>query len=377
MHYTPYGGSEIFLSRFIERLVDEGHECHIFATQWDKSKKNNILIHNVWFLKWPSFMKVLSFAVGSYFALKRVPLDVILSFERTLYHDVFRAGDGCHKEWLIQRRKAVSPLRYLTILFNPFHLALLFIEKKIFKMKKLQAIIANSHMVKREIIKHYDVRENNIHIIYNGLDPTLFNLMGASELRKKYRESLGISDNTFLLLFVGSGFERKGLLYLIEAVAILKKRINTIKLLVVGRGKTRRYESISYKCNIGQDVIFLGPQRDVRGLYSASDIFVLPTLYDPFSNATLEAMAYGKPVVTSKFNGASEVVEKEDMGCIIQEPKNPDEIASKTEEVIVKVNKKVYKDKDKNIAKNYSIESTVKEYLHILEKIKISRNERL
>lgn len=369
MSYTPYGGAEVFLSRFIKKLIDEGHECHIFAAEWEACDNKNILIHNVWSLKWPSFMKVLSFAIGSYFALKKVSLDVILSFEKTLYHDVYRAGDGCHREWLNQRKKAVSPLRYLTIILNPFHLTLLFLEKRLFRRRNLKAIIANSRMVKENIIKHYQVPENRIHVIYNGVSPTFFDHSDSNELRTKQREILGIDDETYLLLFVGSGFERKGLLYLIEAVAKLKERNINVKLMVVGKGKTEKYKNASARYNVNDNIIFLGPQKDTKGYYAACDLFVLPTLYDPFSNATLEAIACGKPVVTSRFNGASEVVEKEEMGSIVQEPRDPDEIAVRIEEVLLNLKKYIYKSKKTSLAEQYSIEKSVKEYLQVLQNI--------
>ncbi len=369
MSYTPYGGAEVFLSRFIKKLVDEGHECHIFAAEWEACDNKNIFIHTIWSLKWPSFMKVSSFAIGSYFALKKAPMSVILSFEKTLYHDVYRAGDGCHREWLEQRKKSVSPLRYFTIILNPFHLVLLFLEKRLFKRRNLKAIIANSRMVKENIVKHYNVSENRIHVIYNGVDPRFFDHSDLNELRTKQRETLGIDDETYLLLFAGSGFERKGLLYLIEAVAKLKERNINVKLMVVGKGKTEKYKNASARYNVNDNILFLGPQKDIKGYYAACDLFVLPTLYDPFSNATLEAMACGKPVVTSRFNGASEVVKKEEMGSLIEEPKDPDEIARKIEEALLNHKKNAYKYKKGNFAEKYSIEKTVKEYLQILQSI--------
>ena len=121
-HYTPYGGAEVFLSRLIEGLVGEGHECHIFASEWKNIDRENITFHPVWVLNGgPSFLKVLSFALGAFFALRRENLDIILSFERTLWQDVYRAGDGCHKEWLQKRKRTVSFFRYLTMVFNPLH----------------------------------------------------------------------------------------------------------------------------------------------------------------------------------------------------------------------------------------------------------------
>ncbi|MBI3753098.1 MAG: hypothetical protein HY266_03510 [Deltaproteobacteria bacterium] len=148
MRYTPYGGAEVFLSRFIDALLTKGHTCHIFAREWEEnlphphlnplpegeetillpplqgegwggdgvfsgqnhapasSKQGSKLIfHNIKTFG-PSFLRILSFAINAYFAVRKANLDVVISFERTLYQDIYRAGDGCHREWLIQREKS-------------------------------------------------------------------------------------------------------------------------------------------------------------------------------------------------------------------------------------------------------------------------------
>ena len=245
-------------------------------------------------------------------------------------------------------------------------MSILFIEKRLFKSIRLKAVIANSIMVKDDVIKHYDLPEDKIHVIYNGVDIKLFNAKDLAVLREEYRKTLGVEDGASIILFVGSGFERKGLSHVIEAVEKLKTKNIRTNLLVVGKGRIEEYERLAKKLNVDKDIIFLGPKKDVRGYYAASDLFVLPTLYDPFSNATLEAMVCGLPVVTSKFNGASEVVAKEEMGCLVQDPSNPEEIANRIEEVLQIQDDKVYKEKGEGIARKYSMEKIVKEYLKVL-----------
>jgi UDP-glucose:(heptosyl)LPS alpha-1,3-glucosyltransferase len=209
--------------------------------------------------------------------------------------------------------------------------------------------------------------EDKIHVVYNGIDTKIFNANRMPRLREEYRKSVGVEDDLPVLLFVGSGFERKGLSYLIEAIDNLKNRNLKTKLLIIGKDKVLKYKRLAKKLNVDEDIVFAGPQKDVRYYYSASDIFVLPTLYDPFSNATLEAMACGLPVVTSRFNGASEVVEKEGMGCTVQNPTDQEEIARKIEEALSMADKKELKNKGKDIAQRYSIEKTVKEFMKVLE----------
>ncbi len=87
-----------------------------------------------------------------------------------------------------------------------------------------------------------------------------------------------------------------------------------MKLVVAGRGDARKLSS--------PRVQFLGVVRDLPELYGAADIFLLPTIYDPFSNACLEALAAGLPVITTKANGFSEIIENGRHGTVIHEPQD-------------------------------------------------------
>ncbi|MFQ5900033.1 MAG: glycosyltransferase family 4 protein [Thermodesulfobacteriota bacterium] len=365
--YTPYGGAEVFLSRFVKGLLKNGHECHLFANEWKEDKNESIVFHHVGILKGISFLKVLSFAVGSYFALKKEPLDVIISFERTLYQDIYRAGDGCHKEWLIQRRKVLSPIGYFLMMLNPLHVTLLLLERRLFQSKRLKTIIANSKRVKKDIIRHYSLPKEKIHVIYNGVNHEGLGIEDKERIRTIWRGRLGISPETILLLFVGSGFKRKGLGFLIEALSLFKMNGGEkIKLMVVGKDSCRKYYRIAKRLGIEQNVIFAGPVREIKVYYHTGDIFVLPSIYEPFSNACLEAMAAGLPVVTSRANGVSEVISHGKDGYIIEDPANPYEIAETIRILLDVENRDRVGEEARSTASRYTIERNLKETLALI-----------
>ncbi|MDP3112458.1 MAG: glycosyltransferase family 4 protein, partial [Thermodesulfovibrionales bacterium] len=155
------------------------------------------------------------------------------------------------------------------------------------------------------------------------------------------REELSINKDTGLVLFVGSGFERKGLNTLLRAISLMSGSnikgnknnppsppfskggmggFEDLKLLVIGKGNIKKFQSIAKKYGINDRVLFLGPQKEIEKFYAAADIFALPTIYDPFSNATLEAMASGLPVITTKNNGVSEIIQDGEEGFAIENP---------------------------------------------------------
>lgn len=372
MRYTPYGGAEVFLSRFIDGLVKKGHVCHLFAAKWDDGKSEvrnqnpKLIFHQVKTFG-PSFSRILSFAINAYFALRKANLDVILSFDRTFYQDIYRAGDGCHKEWLIQRRK--SGVRNITFL-NPLHLTILYLEKRLFKSKKLKFVVANSNRGKEEIIRHYELPEDKICVIYNGIDIKAFDPDDRDKMRNVYREKLGMRDE-IVLLFVGSGFERKGLEFLIEAAGILKRNgYNKLKLIVAGKGKIRKYKNAADRLGIGKDVIFIGPVKDVKGYYFAADIFVLPSIYEPFSNACLEAMASGLPVVISRINGVSEILTDGKDGMIADDPANPEELASKIKPLLDERARQAAGREARTTVESYTIEKNVERFLMLVDEVR-------
>jgi UDP-glucose:(heptosyl)LPS alpha-1,3-glucosyltransferase len=127
------------------------------------------------------------------------------------------------------------------------------------------------------------------------------------KLREESRDQLKVKPDEIVLLFAGSGWERKGLRFAIAAMALCDNR--KMRLLVAGRGNPRYYKS--------KHVQFLGEVPDPVRIYSAADIFILPTIYDPFSNACLEALACGLPVITTRANGFSEIIEDGVHGSLV------------------------------------------------------------
>jgi UDP-glucose:(heptosyl)LPS alpha-1,3-glucosyltransferase len=313
--FSVHGGAERYLQTLIRHLRKEGNEIHIFAHQW--AEGGQAIFHKIGLLPFGSFFSVVTFNMNVRRALEKDHgMDCVVSFERTTCQDIYRAGEGCHREWL-SIRAAVEPFyKRFSFRINPLHLSLLALEKRLFSDTGL--IVANSTMVKEQIIRHYAVPETRIIIIYNGVDLVRFTPENRAKWREKVRRDFSVSAHGNLLLFVGSGFKRKGLKTLIRAMSLIREE--DIKALVIGGDEVRSYRRWATQCGICDRILFLGPQRDIEQFYAGADLFVLPTLYDPFSNATLEAMASGLPVITTRNNGAAELIENGREGFVIPDP---------------------------------------------------------
>ena len=322
--YVNYGGAEQFVSEYTTHLANAGHNIHIFANQWTPSNHPNIRVHPVRAIKLNSFFRTLSFASFALRAVRAESFDIVQSHERTWCQDVYRAGDGCHREWLERRANYLPSIKKLSFRFNLFHQLVLKMEKEIFESGQCKKIIAISEMVKRDIIKHYDLPEDRIEVVYNGVRLDRFHPGNKNRFRSKVRDRLRISDDERMVLFVGSGFERKGLKYLLKALPYLEQE--NWRLVLVGKGNWERYLNFVSEKN-RRKITHLDPIDDIETLYASADFFVLPSIYEPFGNANLEALASGLPIITSRNCGVAEIITHKKEGIILEEPSDVKAIA--------------------------------------------------
>jgi UDP-glucose:(heptosyl)LPS alpha-1,3-glucosyltransferase len=159
-------------------------------------------------------------------------------------------------------------------------------------------------MVRDEIRRWFGLPDERLVLIRNGVDLDRFR-PATSALRELARSRFQLDPHAPVFVFVGSGFERKGLAVTLQALA----RVPSATLLVVGRDRhATRYQRMAAMLGVSGRAHFHGPQTDVLPYLHAADAFVLPSLYDPQPNAALEAMACGLPVITSAQCGAAELL---------------------------------------------------------------------
>jgi hypothetical protein len=164
----------------------------------------------------------------------------------------------------------------------------------------------------------YNVPGERVEIIHNGTDHSRFNPTVKRLYRKEVRNCLSIPEDATVVLFVSRNYRRKGLRFLVESLALAKPSKGSVKVLVVGRGNRRPYQRLARRHGVGDCLLFAGETQEIERYYGASDFLVLPTLYDPFSNVCLEAMACGLPVITTRSNGASEIIEEGTTGFVVE-----------------------------------------------------------
>ncbi len=363
--FSETGGAESYLKRLAHSLIEEGHECILFAgNRW---KQEMALKTRVVSLRGKSPRQ---FADALERAREEQNCDFIFSLERVLRCDCYRAGDGVHRAWL-ERRKKIEPFwkSWGRAWFNTKHREMLALEAELMTPAKeggkrgSRAIIANSQMVKAEILAHYSYPADRIHVIYNGLPER----KADPEARDRIRAKLGIGKEDYVLIFAGSGWERKGLKFAIEAVR--KAKLSQALLLVAGRGNPGAFPE-------NERVRFLGPVKEMDAHYAAADVMILPTVYDPFSNACLEALGAGLPVITTRSNGFSEIVRAGEEADVIGDPRDTDAIARAIEGWSDPQRRAAIKPQLFELASRFSMDVNVRATLHALAHLRAGEESR-
>jgi len=301
--FSPSGGAENYLNRLAQGVANAGHTVELFTTgEWPKAAWPFGAVRRLRAISPIAFADELDGLTTS--------CDCLMSLERVWHCDVYRAGDGVHRAWLERRARFSGRLRGFVTAINRKHTGILHLEEALFAQRGANRVFTNSQMIKDEIVRFYGYPGEQIDLVYTGVPLAAFS--NARIHRAEQRRKLDLAENDVALLFVGSGWERKGLR---EAILAATACANSkLRLLVAGRGNPSRMRKA--------DVQYLGEVSDVAPLYSAADIFILPTFYDPFSNACLEALASGLPVITTEDNGFSEIITNGIHGSVVDYAKN-------------------------------------------------------
>jgi UDP-glucose:(heptosyl)LPS alpha-1,3-glucosyltransferase len=348
-----HGGVEGYALRLIQGLKEKGVEVAVLAEEYEPEE--GVKFYPVKIRPFSFIPAPILFNRYCQKIINREKFNLVHSLERTWPQDIYRAGEGCHAEFM-----KTLPLKDR---LNPKHFVTLYTERKAFLSSAY--IMANSERVKSEIITHYGVPRDRIAVIYTGVDIERFNPEKASLLREDTREKMGLDKEEIVILFIGSGFRRKGLAFLIKALA----RVNafSLKLLIAGKGNFTPYLKLAKSLGIKEKIQFLGLVKDIDSLYASADFLVLPSLYEPFSNVCLEAMASGIPVLTTRANGVSEILGEELKDLIIENPFDTEEIARKVTALTAKDARQSFSIKAREVVQKFSFSRHLDEVIKLYE----------
>lgn len=304
---TP-GGLEKHAARIARAFLEKGNHVTLLTTGKELSHAQ-MDIFSLQTIPWPGFVRIEQFDRFVSRWLNENKVDVVFGMDRNRFQTHIRAGNGVHAAFLESRQFTEGRWKVLLCKMNPLHRKILELEKASFENPQLKKIITNSHFVREQILQRYDTHPHLIEVIHNGVE---WHEMQSdfSEWEAKRESALKkwhLNPHHYHFLFIGNGYLRKGLDRLLLGLSKLKRR--DFHLSVVGKDRhMKSYQSKVETLGLTKQVRFFGPSSDISTFYQLADSLVIPSFYDPFANVTIEALAMGLYVISSKTNGGCEIL---------------------------------------------------------------------
>jgi len=315
------GGLEKYTWRLAAAFCEKGCPVTLLTTQVSHPPFSHPLLNIVSLpIDRPlfSFLNLLQFDKACQNYLLKHPTPIVFSLDRNRLQTHIRAGNGVHAAYLTRRAKEEGTLKKISFDINPLHRSILSFEKQAFEHPELKLLFTNSEMVKREVLEWYQTAPQKIAVVHNGVEWEGLEdaFTRAEEKRAASLKHQGLDPDAFQFLFLGHNFRRKGLEKLLYALELIRK--TPFQLSIVGKDKDLPYfKSLCEELSLQNKVFFFGSQQEVIPFYQMADSLVIPSLYDPFANVTVEALAMGVFVLSSKHNGGHEILTPEN-GAVIE-----------------------------------------------------------
>jgi len=342
--YFPIsGGTGAYVFYLSHSLQQRGHNVHVVARDKQDSEDtvNGINVH---------YISGVGNALTRYWKFARSASKKIKELNEEIGFDIIHANlplvpsfaipkdsakaivCAVHSTWkgeaIVTKKdnpKELNPNEKAMLRFNSI---LRSYEKKL--MNRSDALIAVSKYTVNELTNLYGINTEKIHVIYNGVDIQKFKPRpNKTELRHQF----GLEPDKKIVLFVGRLYHRKGLEPLLRSIPPVLKEFSNVTFAISGKGfkeKEQSLRNLAKELKIENYVKFLGyvPDEKLPELYSASDIFVLPAIYENFPFAILEAQSTALPVISTNVGGIPEFLENGKNGFVI-EPGNEPELTQK------------------------------------------------
>jgi UDP-glucose:(heptosyl)LPS alpha-1,3-glucosyltransferase len=333
------GGCETYIADLARRLIADRHEVHLYACRWDdKALPRGVHYHALPAVRGPRFLRPWRFSQSCQDALQHSQHDVSIGFDKTWGLDVLYPQGGLHVASVDYNLNKFSggPMRWLAQTckwFDLAHWSYSRLERQQYLGPKRSQVIVNSFMVRQHFQKYYGIGPDQVHVVRSAIDPERFPEQDRPRRRLECRQRWGLSPRTTVGLMAAMNYRLKGLEPLLYAVRCLlhrpeyRRQAPDFRLLVAGNPQTRSWERLAQRLGIADHVCFIGHCPDMRNAYFSSDFLVHPTFYDPCSLVVLEALACALPIITSRANGASELLHPLQEGFVIDDPHDHEHLA--------------------------------------------------
>jgi UDP-glucose:(heptosyl)LPS alpha-1,3-glucosyltransferase len=368
------GGCEHYISDLARRLARDGHAVHLYACRWDAAA----LPPTTHYHRLPEpggsrSVRPWRFGQAVEEALKGRRHDVTMGFDKTWGQDVLYPQGGLHAASAAQNllKHPPGPARFFARLLkaiDPASRSFRQLERKQYLGERRPLIVVNSRMVQRHFEEYYDIPPSDVHVLPSAIDPDRFAADDRPKRRAEERGYWGAASDETVGLFVAMNYRLKGLAPLLHALRFVPAS-SRFKLAVVGHPKYSRYERLARRLGVRERILFLGFRADPRDAYFAADFLVHPTFYDPCSLVVLEALCCGLPVVTTRYNGASELFTHGKEGFVVDDPHDHRTLGEPLAKLLDPAMRSAFASVARQTAKRWGFEGHYKQLLGLFRQV--------
>ncbi len=324
------GGMETSAAQFLTEVALLGPEIHV-VTQEVAPDFSIVPVHQLGIRGSGRTARYKNFVEGAQSYLQGGNWDVVHAVTPCIDCNLYQPRSGITQQALsrsvaVRKNWFTRSLRKIGGVLNSKQRLLTKLEQQLLTRNNPPIVAALSRFMRRQLEESYALPEENIRDVFNGITISLPDATERKTIREKLRREQGLSENDSVALFAGHNFRRKGLSKILEALA--KDQAQNWHLLVAGKDSPRAYQRLAQELGVADRVQFLGSRSDVRQLYLAADVCVLPTYYDPCSRTVLEAMSLGVPCISTAFDGSSECITQGENGFVLESPDAVDVLAA-------------------------------------------------
>ena len=349
--YFPYGGIQRDFLKIALESIRLGSQVRVYTLKWTGEVPDDfdLVLVPVSAITRHTLYRRYSEWVRDHLA--KNPVDVVVGINKIPELDVYYAGDSCFEEIARNQRSRLYRLLPRYRHFSKY-------EKAVFGRESKAEILMISKYQKFFFDKYYKTAPERMHFLPPGISEDKFPPKNLEVLRQDFRKQLNLRPKEKLLLFVGSGFKKKGLARALRAFSSLTYEIRgKTKFLVVGQDKQTYFRILSFCLFISKQVSFLGGKANVSDFLFAADLLILPALDENTGTVILEAIVSGTPVLTTENCGYSNYVVESGMGDVVSLPFQQNALNRSLEILLKNIDKEDWLEKSKDFLNHVDVTS--------------------
>ena len=331
--YHRSAGLERVAVEYARGLRARGHDVTVFAQKFAPEAADE----GITFRKVGGAHRIAARAATFPFAatraVERAGLDNIVSFGSACLKPAVVRLPGAHRSWweVANHEWPVTTLDGLRRRLNPHHRIILALDRRVLGGGVPKAVLAAGQWAADDIGRFYPAVASRVSILPDGvnLEEFAFDAPGRERTRARW----GVGDAP-VLFTVATELRRKGLDTLLQAFRIVREARPDATLIIAGRAPVADIRALAVHHRVGAEMRAVGFVEDLRAAYSAADVLMFPTRFDPWGLPVVEALACGTPVAVSARAGAASAVIAGETGSLIEDPGDPVLVARATVEAM-------------------------------------------